>query len=413
MPTLDPRHWRILVLLGTANAFNVYAASLLGLALRQIQHALGVAESDLGRLAAIVSLGVAPAALLTVVADRVGRRRILLLTILGFSTCTALTGVARTAAEFVAFQLAARVFVAAEALLAVVVIAEEFDARTRGWGIGLLGVAGGSGHLLAAVAFAGIDRVPLGWRALFLLGGAPLALLPWLRRNLTETARFERHRQTRRRLGRFRAAIQPLASLVAMYPGRLGALSAALLPTAFAMATAVTFHSKFLQDAHGYAPADVALLYLGAGVLGVIGNIAAGGLADRFGRKPVLVTGLLANLVAAGAFYNAPGAWIVLAFGVLVFTLPVIQVLYAAVGSELFPTSYRSTASGVRAVMFTLGAAIGLWCEGHLYDATGSHDAAVTRILAAGFIAPLVIGLFVPETAARDLDEIAPEKSAR
>ncbi len=409
-PVLSAHQWRVLGLLGTAGLFDVYAASLPSLALRQIQEGLGIAEAAIGTVAAVALLGAIPAVPLAVAADRAGRRRVLLLTILGFTLCTALTGLARDVFDFVTLQLLARMFLAAEGLLAVVVIAEEFDARTRGWGIGLLGVMGGAGHLVAALAFAGVDALPFGWRSLFALGALPLLLLPWLRRNLHETRRFVDHRRSRQHRDGVRAALEPVVNLVRMYPGRLLALCGALVPTAVAMAAAVTFHATFLQERHGYTPADVAALYVGAAALGVLGNVAAGALGDRFGRKRVLIAGLLANAVGSAVFYNAAGLWTPLAFGLLVFSLPVIQVLYATLGSELFPTSHRSTASGVRAVVFTLGAALGLWCEGRLYVALGSHAAAITTLLAVLPIAPLVIGIFLPETAARELEDVSPEK---
>ena len=402
---------RTLGLLGIINLFDVYASALPTLALRQIQIDLGITDAHIGAVAAVALLGVIPAVPLTVAADHAGRRRILLLTILGFALCTALSGLARTVPEFAILQLLARVFLTAEALLAVVVITEEFDARTRGSGIGLLGVMGGSGHMMASLAFAGIDVLPGGWRGLFVLGAAPLALLPWLRRNLRETRRFEDHRRGRPRTGAARSVLRPMVELVRMYPQRLLALSGALLPTSFAVSTVIVFHSKFLQEQHAYTPADVATLYAGAAILGVLGNVAAGTLGDRFGRKRILIAGLVANAIGALIFYNAAAPWIVPAFGLLVFTLPVIQVLFAAIGSELFPTSYRSTASGARAVVFTVGSALGLWCEGWLYEASGSHAAAITTILAVSPIAPVVIARFLPETATRELEDIAPERA--
>jgi formate/nitrite transporter FocA (FNT family) len=95
----------------------------------------------------------------------------------------------------------------------------------------------------------------------------------------------------------------------------------------------------------------------------------------------------------------------------MVMTLTMVLVLVAALGGELFPTSYRSTASGVRAVVATLGAALGLWTEGRLYGLVGSHAAAITLMLAVTPIAPLVVACFLPETAARELEEISPERS--
>ena len=84
--------------------------------------------------------------------------------------------------------------------------------------------------------------------------------------------------------------------------------------------------------------------------------------------------------------------------------------LFKALGSELFPTSHRSTASGMRAIVSTLGGIAGLALEGTLYELTGSHAGAITAMLPVLVLPPLAIWLFLPETARRDLEAISPER---
>jgi MFS family permease len=331
-------------------------------------------------------------------------------TILGFTLFTALTALAQSPAQFMALQFLSRVFIAAEGILAIVVIAEEFSARSRGWGIGVVGAMGALGHGVASIVFALVNVLPFGWRAMYLLGIAPLLLLAWFRRSLQETHRFEEHRRKRRHAYDVAEAVRPFRNLVHMYPGRMLAMCAALFPVAFVFETAGLFASKTLQQVHHYTPAHVTLLYLTAGVAAPIGNILAGVLGDRFGRKWIMIAGLLANAGAVALFYNAGGFWIPLAWSLSIFTSTLVIVLFLALGAELFPTSYRSTASGVRAVVSTIGAALGLFVEGVLYDRLGSHAAAITAMLVVTPIAPIVAALFLPETASRELEEISPER---
>ncbi len=409
-PALTRHQWRLIGVLGSANLIDGYDIGIFGLALPQIQQGLGIAEGDIGRLTAIVRLGVVPAMLLTLLADRFGRRGLVLLTILGFTLTTFLTAFSRHAADFMALQFLARMFVAGETMLTIVVIAEEFDATTRGWGIGMLAALGSMGHGVASLAFSLVNLLPFGWRALYLVGIVPLLLLAWFRRSLRETRRFENHRQRLRSSGRDLRMLRPLVSLARMYPWRLLVLCASLFPVAFVMETALLFVSKTLQEVHGYHPGTVALLYLTVGVMAPIGNMIAGVLGDRVGRKRVLVTAIIVNAVAVALFYNSHGIWIPPMFGLMLVTLTMVTTLFAALGSELFPTSYRSTASGVRQIVSTTGAALGLWSEGRLFDRYGSHATAITAMLWFMPLAPLFVALWLPETANQELEEIAPER---
>ncbi len=407
---LTTYEWRVVAVLGTANFIDSYDIAILGLALPQIQEGLAIAESQVGALTAIIRLGVLPALLFTLLADSLGRRRVLLLTILGFTLATFITAFAANKSQFAAFQFVARMFIVAEGMLAVVVIAEEIRARHRGWGIGVLSAFGALGHGLASVIFALVEILPYGWRALYALGALPLLLLAWFRRSLRETRRFVAYRERVNDQSAWRTAVVPVKHLIRMYPGRLIALCAALFPVAFTLDAALIFVSKTLQQTHGYAPAQVTVLFLTVGVAAPLGNLLAGWLGDRWGRKRVLVAAMITNALGLLAFYNWSGPLVPVAFGVMLFSLQIVSPLFAALGAELFPTSYRSTASGVRQVVMTIGGAIGLWVEGNLYSYFGSHPAAITALVLALPVAPLIVWFWLPETAKRELDEVSPER---
>jgi MFS family permease len=404
-PPLTRRQWRVLGLLGTAELFDHYDLGILTLALVQIQAGLAIAEGEVGTLVSLIRLGALPAILAGVLADRFGRRRLLLATILGFTAATFATAFVQTPAQFAVAQVVARTFLYAETALAVVVLAEEMRAADRGWSIGVLGAVGALGHGVAAIAFAFVDVLPFGWRALYALGVLPLLAVAWLRRSLPETERFERQRA--QGAG---SVLRPLAALVRAYPGRLATLLAAFAPLEFAAVAAVTFMAKTLQEEHGYAPGQVTVLYVAGGALAIVGNVLAGASSDRFGRRATIGVLIVALAAAAFGFYRADG-WIVAPLWILlVFTMQGLGVLFKALGSELFPTSYRSTASSVRAMASTLAGALGLWLESLLYPLAGSHAVAITWMLPALVIPLLVIALRVPETSARELEQIAPER---
>jgi MHS family proline/betaine transporter-like MFS transporter len=307
------------------------------------------------------------------------------------------------AASFVVVQLVARLFIAAEDTLAIVVVAEELAAARRGFGLGVLAALGGIGHGLAAVSFALVGNGPLGWRLLYLAAGVPLAVVAWLRRSLVETRRFLDHQARRARPDA--AVTAPLVALVRRHPGRVLALVAMILPIYVLTAPAITFQSKFLQEAHGYSPAAVAVLYFVGGGLSVVAQLGVGRVSDRIGRKPVALAALALTAAGTLLLYRGGGAWVVVGWLVMVVAYLGLDVMLSALGSELFPTAERATASAVRAVTATLGAAAGLALEGPLFTATGSHGSAISWMVVPLAVVPFAL-LALPETARRELEEI-------
>jgi MFS family permease len=405
IPKLPPRQWRLLGLLGAAEFADHYDIALFTMLLLQIQLGLGIAENEIGVVSAVIRLGVVLSVAAGLLADRFGRRRILVLTVIGYTATTFLTAFARDAGEFALLQLLGRGFLYAETSIAIVVITEELAAKDRGFGLGLLGALGALGHGAASIALSFVEEIPFGWRALYALGALPLLALAWLRRGLPETSRFAA--VTRQRTPWW----HPIRSLATAYPGRLAALVSVVFAVDFAIASAVYFMVKALQETHGWERTEVTTLYIAGGALAVLGNQLAGQLSDRVGRRPVLIALLFVAGGAFAGFYWSSGA-IVGAFWIAqVFALQGATVLERALGSELFPTSYRSTASSIRMLAATLGGSLGLALESVLYDALGSHTAAITALLPGLAIGVAVVWLGIPETAGRELEEVSPERS--
>lgn len=392
--------------MGATEFVDHYDVGLLSLLLVQIQAGLGVAEDEIGVLSATIRFGVLLSLVGGVLADRFGRRRLLLITVAGFTVTTFLTAFARTPAEFALLQLLGRGFLYAETAIAVVVVAEELAAKERGFGIGLLGALGAMGHGAAAISLSFVDDIPYGWRAFYALGALPMLGLVWLRRTLPETARFAARREPHAPWWR---AVQSLATA---YPGRLAGLLAIAFAIDFADAAAVGFMAKTLQEVHDFSGREVTRLYLVGGALAVIGNQAAGVWSDRIGRRPVLVLLLGIMGAAYAGFYQLSG-WVIVPLWIAqVFALQGVSVLVRTLGGELFPTSYRSTASSLRMVAATFAGSAGLVLESHLYNVLGSHAAAISALLPALAVAAALVWLVLPEPASRELEEVSPERAS-
>ena len=408
-PALTRRQWRLMGLIALVNLFDQYDLQLFGLALKQIQAELLIPEEQLGEFGAIVRLGALPAFLFGVIADRLGRRRVLLFTVVAYTILTGATAFAPDARTFVVLQFLARTFAVAEVMLAYVVITEELDPEHRGWGVGALAALGACGNGLALALFALVDVMPMGWRSLYLIGLFPLVIIAWLRRNLPETKRFAEHQPEATSNAILASAFRPIFDLARMYPGRLMAVGSVIFLLSFSENSAGFFGPKYLQEVHGWLPWHYSLLGLGGGFVGIFGGTFAGRLSDRLGRKPVAAGFLFAHTILVLAFYQGFG-WALAGFWIcMVFSGMAAGVVLAATGNELFPTSYRSTASGARVIIATLGGVLGLFAESILFGIYGSHWTAISILALGAFIAPLILLAFFPETSRRELEEISPE----
>jgi predicted MFS family arabinose efflux permease len=259
------------------------------------------------------------------------------------------------------------------------------------------------------VLFGFVDLMPWGWRTLYAIGLVPLLVLAWWRRSMPETERFLALEREQGEALRSAPALRPIATLVRSYPGRLFALGGAVLLLGLATSPALFFAPKYLQDVHGWTPGWIAALNFGGGFFAVIGNPLAGWLSDRYGRRPI--TGVFLILAALGAMglYAGSGPAVGALWVLLVFGNMGSEVTLAAYGAEMFPTSQRSTASGVRAFATTLGIVAGLAAVSVLFAWLGSNWTAILVLAAGALAAALVVWVAFPETAGRSLEEIAPE----
>ncbi len=410
-PELSQRQWAVLGLVSVASLFDQYDRSLIGLALPQIQAGLGIPESQVGLLGSIVRLGSLPALFIALAADRIGRRRALLGTVLAYTALTGATALAPDPYTYVSLQFLSRVFGTAEMLIAVVVISEELGPEARGWGVGAFLAIQACGVGLAAILLPLAASYTEGWRALYLVGLGPLLLLAWLRRSLPETTRFEAHQRSLEERHVRESMFGPLVRLVRAYPRRFAAVSAQLAFMALGYAAADFLVPKYLQQAHGWTPGQVSTMYLSGGILAIGGAPLLGRLGDRFGRRPVALASSLLLVVCALGFYNAAGIWLVPLWIAAIFAVLGHDAVLSAFGAELFPTSHRSTAAAGRLIVATLAGSLGMLLESALYELTGSHWQAVSLLLLVALGSPVVIWATFPETAGKSLEEISPERN--
>lgn len=396
---LEQADKKLLLLLGVAFFVGQYDMTILGLALPDIQNSFDISEQSLGKVIAIAKIGSIPALFLALLSDRIGRRSMLMFTLLGLSIATGATGFARTTEEFIAAQFLARVFSTAEEIIAVIYVLELLPVMYRGWGVGFLAAMGGIGAGLASLLYGAVEFLPGGWRALYIIAALPILYLAWLRRLMPESTMFNRYASSNKTSSFW----QPFVIVFKSHRGQITAIGLIAAAFWFHVAATMNFMSKYLQEMHDYAPQEISLLYIVAGTLAIMGNVTAGRISDRIGRRPTLAAGLLINCLAVITFYNSSGLLLPLAWIALLFSFFAVEVMVNTISGELFPTSCRSTASTLRMIFAVVAGVAGLTIEGSLYTLLGSHSAALSVMTLTSLLAVPIVALVLRETSGTQL----------
>ena len=405
MPDLPPQQVRVLGVVALAMLFENYDQAMLTAALKQIAETFGVLESDVGGVLGWVHMGAIPAFLVIPFADRIGRRRLFLVSMVMLGVATFVSAFAQTLPQFIALQMIGRTFMVTTTATAFVIVTEEFPAEHRGWGVGILGALGAMGYGLGLFLFAGIDYLPYGWRAMYLVGITPVLLLPMFRREVKETGRFTA--SVGRSVG---AAVgghwRPMLIMIRVYPvrtlvvGLIGAASSAGTTAAF------QFSAYFVQSEHGWAPGQYTAMAMVAGLVGIVGHPYAGRLADLRGRRVVGFTLFAVYPVLVYGFYHGPGWLLPLLWVPLIFSLTGGGTIQRVLAAELFPTDSRGTSSGWMLMCEAAGRSAGLFLVAW-GTPEGSSNTGMICLVALFCVLASVLVLALPETGRRELEAIS------
>jgi MFS family permease len=389
-----PHERKVLLPLALTGFFETYDVALLTLGAPVLARGLGLSIGVFGFGVAIIRLASLGSIPVLRMADRLGRRMLLFVSLALFTVATGMTALATGLVMFVALQMVARVFLATESALASLVIAEEFRPHRRGAGLSVLGVVSGAGFGAVGLLMLLVPLTTLGWRVFYLFALIPLGIVVYLRRNLRETRAFEAARDEHR----LQASFWPRVGS----KHRKTLIRAVALVSAFGLVqTSGFFYAADLaQNTYGWS-GRFTIIVVTAGVFGIAGFILGGAVSDRVGRKPMVA---LANVLAAiGTILIftgqrslfVPGFFLDAAAGACFVTVTLAFV------TELFPTELRATLSSI-AIACQVGAgSLGLAILGAL---GGVIDTSVAMLVLGGsLLGSIALLRGLPETRGRDL----------
>jgi len=286
------------------------------------------------------------------VADRVGRTRALMASILIYSLASGACGLAQTIVQLGFFRLILGLGMGGEWSTGAALVAETWRATHRGKALALMQSSWAIGEGLAAVV-AGVLLGPYGWRAVFFVGVLPALLVFWILRRVREPRLWSARREPTR---------VPLARLW-QADLRGYAIVATLMNTAtlFGYWGLFTWIPAYLalpteQGGRGLGLLQTTLWLVLMGIGKWFGYVSFGYFADSVGRKKAYSSYLLVAAVLVPLFGATadPTALLVLGASVAFFGTGYFSG-FGAIASELFPTEIRATAMGLS---YNLGRAV-------------------------------------------------------
>ncbi|HEX2039102.1 MAG TPA: MFS transporter [Acidimicrobiales bacterium] len=353
----------------------------------------GSGKGAQGFALALVRFDVIVTVFVVALADRRGRRTVLLHATTFACVLTALCSLAPSLLSLAGAQVLARGFVTAGVLILAIAVAEEMPAGARAYGVSLLALAAGGGAGMCVLLLPVCDLATWSWRLLYLV---PLAAVPLVRRagrRLPESRRFRAPHAEVRMAGR---------------RGRFWLLAASGFLLNLFLAPASQFQNEYLRDERGFSGGRVSLFTVVTATPGFLGVVVGGRLAER-GRRLVGAVAVVVGVWSTVLVYVGTGwsvwAWSTLGSIVAAATIPALGVY----GPELFPTALRGRANGVITGLARLGSVVGLLVAGTVADATGRLGPAMTLLAIGPTVLALLVLVAYPETAHRELEELNPE----
>ncbi len=342
-----------------------------------------------------------------VVADRIGRVRALMITVLTYAVFTVACGFAPNYETLLVFRALQGLGFGGEWAVGAVLVAEYASARNRGRTLGVVQSSWAVGWALAVVVstlvFQFLDE-DLAWRVMFWSGALPAVLVVWLRRHVEDAPEAAARRERSARRGSFAAIF---GRSTEDGPGLLRTtLFAILLSTGVqgGYYTLNTWVPTYLKTERGLSVVGTGsyLAFLISGAF--VGYLTGGHLTDRLGRKRTILLFAVLSAACIVAYTNIPAGantlLLVLGFP-LGFCMSAIFSGFGSFLSELYPTAVRGTGQGFT---YNTGRAVGAvfpTTVGFLADGWGVGGALVFGAIGYGLAALALLGL--PETRGKEL----------
>jgi MFS family permease len=331
-----------------------------------------------------------------VIADRFGRTRALIGSILIYSVFTAACGFAQSIVQLAVFRIFLGLGMGGEWASGAALVSETWSAEYRGKALGFMQSAWAVGYFAAALVVR-LVMPAWGWRGVFFVGVVPALLTVWVQRRVSEPAIW-RERRAQPSVVR--------AGLGDIFRGRLLRLTVPVtLMNACTMFAWWGFNQWIpaylsLPDAQGglgFSTATMSSFIMAMQVGMWFGYVTFGFISDSIGRKRAYIFYLLTAAVLMLGYGMTRTPVLLLLLGpVVAFFATGYFTGFGAVTAEIYPTSIRATAQGFTYNIGRLASAVAPFAVGSVAATRGFGMAFAMASVA--FIAAAAFWIWIPET---------------
>lgn len=403
---LDGYQKRLFVFLSVATFFEGYDFFALTQVLPHLRTDLALSHAEASRLLGFINVGTVLAYLLIGRADVWGRKKVLSVTIFGYTIFTALSGLAPNVYAFALFQMLARIFLIAEWATSMVIAAEEFPASRRGMVMGVIGAAAGLGSIVCVGVVPPLTQA-FGWRSVYFVGVVPLLLMAFARRGLRETRRFTEGNPDKKSSSFFAIWRSP-------FRFRVLQLGAIWFLTYLATQNAISVWKDYALTELGLPESRASLAMMIAALVAMPMVFFSGKLIDLIGRRLGAAVILLSTSAGVLGSYTLTNFWLLtISLTFAVVGVSAVLTVLNAFTTELFPTELRSNAfAWSNNILGRVGYWLSPFVIGEIAQETGWGPPLRFTAIFPIFALILVLWL-LPETRGKELEDsaILPPKS--
>lgn len=390
-----PEAHRALIAASFGWMLDSFDVMLYALVLSSLLLDLGMSKQQAGTLGSLTLLAAAAGGIaFGFIADRFGRTRALIGSVLLYAVFTAACGFAHNILQLAIFRILLGIGMGGEWASGAALVSETWPDKHRGKALGIMQSAWAIGYGLAALT-AGIVLPWKGWRAVFFVGVLPALLTLFIRKGVKEpelwltrnssssTGGFRSIFRKGRRATTIIVTFMNACCLFAWWGYNLWVPAYLSLPSAKG---GVGMSERFMSF-------TVAEMQCGMW----LGYVSFGYISDTLGRKRTYVAYLVSAAVLMFVYGRVHTPWMLLILGpIMAFVATGYFSGFAAVTSELYETSVRGTAMGFTYNVGRIASAAAPFVVGSLAQTRGFAPAFC--IAGAAFVAAAISWIWIPET---------------